>query len=104
MADEEDQIVCADCAYSTATSEVRCSFELMTSGLLQACSDDRLTISMTCCWTMPSIMLVVSGDTSPVSPDTNIICIDKVSLRLQREIKDCAECDSGWCIWRAKYR
>ena len=41
-----------------------------------------LTISTTCCRTISSIMAVVSGVGSPVSPETNIICFKVFSVNL----------------------
>ena len=42
--------------------------------------NEKLTISMTCCWTMPSMIVVVSAAASPVSPDTNIIYERDISI------------------------
>lgn len=45
--------------------------------------EGEFTISMTCCCTMPSIIVVVSGATSAVSPETNIIWDFEVSKGLE---------------------
>jgi hypothetical protein len=90
MADLEDEIVDADGLGSAAGSQLCAGSELSVVQLetkaLRLPSHSwkrgekrkgggRFTISITCCRTISSIMLVVSTGGSAVSPETYIICL-----------------------------